>query len=226
MTAITLSFNTAMEEKQSPSYIALLALTIVLTILAMVTLLPSPAASKPNVLGYRSVCSFAPAASAVCGLAAGITCTLRNRLVSRKRARTRYAPPFAPIGVSLVLVVFAVVFGVRFGRIQSRYIAVIEKTTPASGSFGALVDGVHTASASEGDISATVEMDVTAGKIRDLRLVDAKNVEASLAAQLFEAVIGAQSAGVDAVSGATASSRVLLNAVAAAAVAAAAGSAP
>ncbi len=206
-----------MEEKQPPAYIALLGLTLAFTVLAVVTLLPSPGASKPNVLGYRSVCSFAPAASALCGLAAGITCTLRNRLVSRKRASTRYAPPFAPAGVSLVLAVIAVVFGVRFARIQSRFVAVIERTPVAAGRLGALADGVHTATATEGDVSATVEMDVAGGKIADLRLVDAKNVEASLAAQLFEAVIAAQSTGVDAVSGATASSRVLLNAVAGAA---------
>ncbi len=213
-----------MEEKQPPAYVALLALTIVLTILAVVTLLPSQGASKPNVLGYRSICSFAPSASALCGLAAGITCTLRNRFVSRRRGTARYAPPFAPIGVSLVLVVIAVVFGVRFARVQSRFVAVIEKSAPAAGSlpasFGSLADGVHTASAVEGDISATVEMDVLAGKINDLRLVDAKNVEASLAAQIFESVILAQSVSVDAVSGATASSMVLLNAVAAAAAAA------
>jgi uncharacterized protein with FMN-binding domain len=206
-----------MEAKQPPAYAALLALTIAFTVLAVVTLLPSRAASKPNVMGYRSVCSFAPAASALCGLAAGITCTVRNRLVSRKRASARYAPPFAPVGVSLVLVVIAVVFGVRFARVQSRFAAVLEKTAPAAGSFAGLADGVHTATAGEGDISATVEMDVGGGKVKDLRLVAGRNVEASLAAQLFQAVIETQSASVDAVSGATASSRVLLNAVAAAA---------
>jgi uncharacterized protein with FMN-binding domain len=204
-----------MEEKQPPAYVALLGLTIVLTILAVITLLPSPGASKPNVLGYRSVCSYAPAATALCGLAAGFTCTLRNRLVSRLRASRRYAPLFAPVGVSLALIAVAVVFGVRFARVQSRFVAVIEKTPAAA--LGALADGVHTATASEGEISATVEMDVSGARIVDLRLVDGRNVEASLAAQLFEAVIGKQSTDVDVVAGATASSRVLLNAVAAAA---------
>lgn len=206
-----------MGEKQPPAYVALLGLTIAFTVLAAVTLLPSPGASKPNVLGYRSVCSYAPAATALCGLAAGITCTLRNRLVSRLRASRRYAPLFAPVGVSLALIAVAVVFGVRFAKVQSGFVAVIEKTPPTAAALGALADGVHTATASEGGISATVEMDVTGGRINDLRLVDGMNVEASLAAQLFEAVIGAQSTDVDAVAGATASSRVLLNAVAAAA---------
>jgi uncharacterized protein with FMN-binding domain len=208
-----------MEEKQPPAYVAMLAASIVFTLLAIVTMLPNPGASKPNVLGYRSVCSFAPAASALCGLLAGITCTVRNRLVSRKAASARYAPPFAPVAAAVVLVAVAAVFGVRFARVQSRFQTVIEKTTARGGAFGTLADGVHKASASEGDISATVELDVVSGRVDDLRLVSGKNVEASLAAQLFEAVIAAQSTSVDAISGATASSRVLLNAVAAAAAA-------
>ena len=164
------------------------------SVLAIVTLLPRAAASKPNVLGYRSVCSFAPAASALCGLLAGITCTLRNRLVSRKAASARYAPPFAAVGVTLALGAIAIVFGIRFARVESRFRSVIESTSPAAGGFGVLADGIHTASASEGDIAATVEMEIVSGKINDLRLVDGRNVEASLAAQIFEAVITAQSA--------------------------------
>lgn len=183
----------SMEQRQPAAYHALLALTIALSLLAVVTLLPNPGASKPNVLGYRSVCSFAPAASA------------------------RYAPPFAPIGAAVLLAAIAVVFGVRFGRIQSRFAAVLERVPPAGGEFSGLPDGLRRASASEGDISATVEMRVAEGRVAELRLLDGRNVEASLATRLFEAVIAAQSGSVDAVSGATASSRVLLAAVAAAA---------
>jgi uncharacterized protein with FMN-binding domain len=206
-----------MTEKQPPAYIAMLALTVAFSILAVVTMLPSPGASKPNVLGYRSVCSFAPAASALCGLLAGITCTLRNRLASRLAASRRYAPLFAPLGVSIVLVVIAVVFGVSFGRVQARFVSVIGRTQVAGTAFGALADGTYAASLSEGEVSAAVELTVNAGRVDDIRLVEGKNVEASLAARIFEAVIASQSTQVDAVSGATASSQVLLRAVAAAA---------
>ena len=208
-----------MEEKQPSAYIAMLAATIIFTLLAIVTMLPSPGASKPNVLGYRSVCSFAPAASALCGLLAGITCTLRNRLVSRKAASNRFAPLFAPIGAAIVLMVVALVFGVRFAQVQSRFVSVIERTKAGGGAFGALKDGVYRGSAGEGDISASVELRVTAGQVDDIGLIAGKNVEASLAAQLFEAVISSQTSAVDAVSGATASSLVLLKAVEAAAAA-------
>jgi uncharacterized protein with FMN-binding domain len=208
-----------MEERQPTAYYALLGVTVVFTVLAIITLLPNPGASKPNVLGYRSVCSFAPAASALCGLLAGITCTIRNRVVSRRASSARYAPPFAPIVAAGVLLAVVAVFAVRFVKVQSRFVAVIEKTAKAGGAFGPLADGVRAASSSEGDISATVEMTVAAGRVKDLRLISGKNVDTSLAAQLFQEVITAQSSAVDAVSGATASSRVLLKAVAAAAAA-------
>jgi uncharacterized protein with FMN-binding domain len=208
-----------MEERQPAAYYALLGVTVVFKVLAVVTLLPSPVASKPNVLGYRSVCSFAPAASALCGLLAGVTCTIRNRLVSRKAASARYAPPFAPLAAAVVLLAVVAVFAVRFAKVQSRFVAVIEKTAKAGSAFGPLADGVRSASASEGDMSAMVEMAVASGRVQDLKLTSGKNVDAALAAQLFQEVITAQSSAVDAVSGATASSRVLLKAVAAAAAA-------
>ena len=208
-----------MEEKQPAAYYALLGLTIVFSILTVVTLLPRPGASKPNVLGYRSVCSFAPAASALCGLAAGITCTVRNRLASRRSSSARYAPPFAPLAAAILLLAVAAVFTVRFVRIQSRFVAVIESAREAGGAFGPLARGTRVATASEGDIAATVEITVVDGRIEDLKLMSGKNVDVPLAAGLFKDVIAAQSTAVDSVSGATASSRVLLQAVSAAATA-------
>jgi uncharacterized protein with FMN-binding domain len=208
-----------MEEKQTAAYYALLGVTIAFTVLAIVTLLPNPGASKPNVLGYRSVCPFAPSASALCGLLAGITCTLRNRLVSRRASSARYAPPFAPLAAAVALLAVAVIFTVRFVEVQSRFVAVIESAPEAGGAFGPLADGTRVATASEGDISATVEVTIVEGRVEDLKLTAGKNVDASLSALLFQDVIDAQSTAVDAVSGSTASSRVLLQAVSAAATA-------
>ncbi len=177
------------------------------------TLLPNPAASKPNVLGYRSVCSFAPAASALCALLAAVTCTVRNRRVSVNAASARYQPLIAPVAASIALIAVAVVFGVRFGRTQSRFVSVVEKTAAGGKSFTALADGTRSATVSEGEISATIELAVTGGRIEKLSLKEGKNVEQPLADTLFERVKAAQSSNVDAVSGATASSRVLLKAV-------------
>jgi uncharacterized protein with FMN-binding domain len=207
-----------MEKNESPAYWALLGLSLAFSILALVTLFPNPAASKPNVLGYRSVCSFAPAATALCGLLAGITCTLRNRLVSRRAASMRYRPLFIPAGVGIILLVLTAIFGVRFGTAQSRFGTIIAHTAAAQvTAASAFVDGTRSATIQEDEVSATVEVTVKSGLIEGMRLVSGKNVDSALADTMFSRVKAAGSTTVDAVSGATASSNVLLKAIAAAA---------
>jgi len=203
----------AKQAKQPAAYYGLLALSAALSLLALVTLLPNPAASKPNVFGYRSVCSFAPAATVVCALAAGATCTVRNRLISRRASVARYRPLIIPAATAVLLIAVFAVFAVRFFAIQSRFISISESAAPAGAAFAGLADGTRSATASEGDVSATVELTASGGRIDRLSLTAAKNVEPAVAAVLFEAVKVAQSSQVDAVSGATASSRVLLQAI-------------
>ncbi len=83
---------------RGPLYSALLGLSGLCALGAVLTLIPWPWASWPNILGYRSLCTFAPGATFGCSLAAALVCTLRARLV-RKTA----APLFAPILVMLLL---------------------------------------------------------------------------------------------------------------------------
>lgn len=83
---------------RGPVYGALLALSGLCALGAVLTLIPWPWASWPNILGYKSLCTFAPAATFGCSLAAALVCTLRARLV-RKTA----APLFAPILAILIL---------------------------------------------------------------------------------------------------------------------------
>ena len=206
-----------MERNESAAYYGLLGLSLAFSILAVVTLLPSPGASKPNVLGYRSVCSFAPAATALCGLLAGATCTVRNRRFSRRAAQTRYQPLILPAGVAILLLAAAVVFGIRFGAAQARFASVIARTQPAAGALGLLAEGTRSATVTEGEVFATVEVTVRAGSIDAIRLTAGANVDDALAATIFERVRSAGSVEVDAVSGATASSAVLLKAIAEAA---------
>lgn len=205
-----------MEKNESAVYWGMLALSLAFSILAAVTLIPIPAAAKPNVLGYRSVCSFAPAATALCGVLAGITCTIRNRMFSRRASSMRYRPLIIPGGVGILLLAFALVFGIRFGNAQLRFQAVIQKTGPASAG-SALKDGTRRAAFQEGEISAVVEVTVASGRIESMRLVSGQNVDKALAETIFSRVKAAGSTSVDAVSGATASCQVLLKAVAAAA---------
>jgi uncharacterized protein with FMN-binding domain len=206
-----------MQKNESAAYWAMLALSLAFSVLAVVTLLPNPAASKPNVLGYRSVCSFAPTATFLCGVLAGITCTIRNRRVSRGAASARYRPLFVPIGVWVLLLAGALVFGIRFGNAQARFGRVIAHTQVTAPSSTAPTDGTRQASVNEGDVSATVEVTVSGGAIASLRLVAGANVDPALAKELFSRVVAAGSTNVDAVSGATASSKVVLSAAAAAA---------
>ena len=187
------------------AYSVALGLTIAFSVLAVVVMLPNPAASKPNVLGYRSVCSYAPASSALCGLLAGLTCTVRNRRFSRNAASARYRPLILPVGIGVPLVVIAVVFGVRFGAVQSRFETVIAKTGREPALITSLPDGTRSATFSEGDVSATVELIARGGRISALRLKAGKNVDETLAKQIFDKVMTAGSVNVDAVSGATAS---------------------
>jgi uncharacterized protein with FMN-binding domain len=205
-----------MQAHESKAYYGLLGLTIAFSVLAIVTMLPNPGASKPNVLGYRSVCSFAPAASALCGLLAGVTCTIRNRRFSAGAASMKYRPLILPIAVGVLLLVIAVVFGVRFISAESRFGAVISRTEERAGFFGALADGTRSATFSEGEVSATVELSVAAGKIELITLKDGKNIPGEVAVKIFDEVKAKGSTTVDAVTGATASSNVLLKAIEAA----------
>ena len=207
-----------MQKNESKAYYGMLGLSLAFSILAVVTMLPNPAAAKPNVLGYRSVCSFAPGASALCGLLAGVTCAFRNRRFSRSAASARYKPLIVPIGVAVLLLAAAAVFGIRFGNAQSRFGSVIAKTEVKAAVFSSLSEGTRSATVSEGEVSATVELTVTAGSIAELRLISGKNIDPALAARLFADVRKAGSVAVDAVSGATASGNVLLKAIERAAI--------
>jgi hypothetical protein len=94
--------------KKSPAYIALLALSFLLSAAAVLTLLPSNGASYPNLLGYKSICTFAPAATLLCAFLAGVTCTIRARLVApRSRAVKSPALPFL---VLIILLAAALAF--------------------------------------------------------------------------------------------------------------------
>lgn len=82
-----------------PAYPALLGLSAFFALGAIVTLLPSSTAPWPNVLGYSSVCPFAPAATFGCAILAATTCVIRARLVRRIPL-----PAFIPITAIALLV--------------------------------------------------------------------------------------------------------------------------
>jgi len=90
--------NDASDKK---AYSGFLALSLLFAAGALLTLVPSSAAPWANILGYKSICSFAPISTALCALLAGTSCTLRARLVGPRRGERRSWA--APIAVALVL---------------------------------------------------------------------------------------------------------------------------
>jgi uncharacterized membrane protein len=92
----------------SPLYKLLLLSTLLLALAGIVALWPSPAASYPNVMGYSSVCTFAPAASLFCFLLAGTVCFLRASLVKEREGKAamrlkKHAKALLPLAIVLAL---------------------------------------------------------------------------------------------------------------------------
>ena len=92
------------------AYAALLILTIVATVGGILTLIPWQGASYENVLGYRSLCTFAPAATLYCFAIAGASCIVRASLVKRRALFGKpvfKTPAVAVVAVFLVLALAA-----------------------------------------------------------------------------------------------------------------------
>lgn len=107
-----------------PLYAALLGFTVLATLGGLLTLLPWESASYPNVLGYKSLCTFAPAATLFCFFLAGLSCHLRAALVKDQDGGTpgqklnHHAQAWRPLGLLLVLALGATVW---FGAVKTSY---------------------------------------------------------------------------------------------------------
>ena len=103
-------------------YGILLLFSVLCGIGGLLTLMPSAGASWPNVLGYSSLCTFAPAASLYCFAIAGFTCVMRASLV--KRAAYNSGKPvfrIAPILVVVVVLGLAIASNIWVGRVNASY---------------------------------------------------------------------------------------------------------
>ena len=67
-----------MAEKKK-GYALMLLLSILVTLGGLVTLVPYAAASKVNLLGYKSLCTNAPISTLLCFLIAGVICFIRKK---------------------------------------------------------------------------------------------------------------------------------------------------
>lgn len=62
-------------------YWLLLIITIIFTIAALATIMPSDRASKLCLIGYNAHCTFTPVSTLICIIPAGITCFIRKRFM-------------------------------------------------------------------------------------------------------------------------------------------------
>jgi hypothetical protein len=71
--------------RRKRGYGVLLALTIVLALAAVATVIPQASASKVSLLGYKSHCAFAPVSTLLCVTAAAAVCVIRKRKFTEER---------------------------------------------------------------------------------------------------------------------------------------------
>jgi hypothetical protein len=114
-----------MKNSYGPAYGPLLVLSGLFLLGAIVTLLPNPGASWPNIIGYLSVCTFVPGATLACALLAAVTCTVRARLV-----RKIPSPVFIPVVVIAVLGIGLAVSTAAWAGEKAKYSA--DATSSAS----------------------------------------------------------------------------------------------
>lgn len=67
-----------MEKKESAGAVYIIA-TAVFILLGVITLIPYAPAAEKNVLGYLSICPFAPVSTVICFFAAYTTDGIRNK---------------------------------------------------------------------------------------------------------------------------------------------------
>jgi hypothetical protein len=91
----------------------MLFITIAAAFGGLLTFLPWRWASYPNILGYKSLCTFTPAGSFYCFFLAGLTCTLRATFVKRKSSKNKRERINIP-GIIVLLIVLGLAIGSTF----------------------------------------------------------------------------------------------------------------
>ncbi len=115
------------------SYKLMLLFTILATLGGVLTLIPASGASYPNILGYSSLCTFAPAASFFCFLIAGITCFIRSAFIkdqsgTAKERLNKHSPAFIPLTLVLILALGSTLW---FNNVKSKYVDAQTAATAA-----------------------------------------------------------------------------------------------
>lgn len=114
------------------AYGGLLLLSFAAAVGGVLTLIPVAGATYENVLGYRSLCTFAPAATLFCFSIAGTSCILRASLVKRRSQFGKAVfktPALAVVGVLLIL---GLVVTGWFVSVKRQYVDGVSAPTEAA----------------------------------------------------------------------------------------------
>ena len=112
-----------------------------------------------------------------------------------------------------VLCLLGILWGVRFREILQRYRASVEALRIQDVDLSKVPDGVYVGSQDAVLVAAEVRVTVEGGAIRRIEILRHENGRGKPAEGVLDRVMAAQSLRVDAVSGATSSSKVLLKAL-------------
>ena len=115
-------------------YKFLLAFSILSTLGGLLTLLPVTTVSYPNILGYRSLCTFTPASTFFCFLAAGTSCFFRSTFIKDGAGTAiermqRHSRSFIMLGIVLLLALGSTAW---FSNVKSAYTTGPDAETGAS----------------------------------------------------------------------------------------------
>lgn len=213
-------------------YKGLLAFTIVASLGGVLTLIPWDSASQANILGYYSLCTFAPAATVFCFFAAALSCTIRAAYfsptaraegsLSRGMNRHRLVRLIIIFVLGLIPAVIHVQTGLAFDaalalRTEARkedQVTLGADELPSMGPVVPLRDGRYEGSAKSGDVEVALAVFVVDGAIHAVELISSRNLPRHVGTLLAQEAIEFNSTWVDGVSGATLSSAVWQEALA------------
>lgn len=111
----------APQKLNAMAYFALLLLSILAGVGGILTLMPAAGATYENLFGYRSLCTFAPAASLFCFFVAGSSCVIRASFVKRKAMLGKPVVRKAPGIVVIFVLVLALASSGWFIAVDSQY---------------------------------------------------------------------------------------------------------
>ena len=113
-------------------YRLMLVFTILSTIGGVLTLVPAASATYPNMIGYRSLCTFTPAATFACLLIAGLSCFIRAAFIKDRSGTAgerfrKHAKSFIPL---TLLAVTVILLTIVFADIKSGYNKTDDTSAP------------------------------------------------------------------------------------------------